>query len=65
MDLATERFDRGLIDSRNVIDAQRQEYEIERQYVSAQASAAAQSGGAFASRVSRVASVVSYPPFDP
>jgi len=46
MDLATERFDRGLTDSRNVIDAQRQEYEIERQYVSARASAAAQSGGA-------------------
>ncbi len=30
VDLATERFDRGLIDSLNVIDAQRQEYEIER-----------------------------------
>jgi len=40
--LATERFDRGLTDSLNVIDAQRQEYEIEQQYVSAQESAAAQ-----------------------
>jgi NodT family efflux transporter outer membrane factor (OMF) lipoprotein len=42
VDLASERFDRGLIDSLNVIDAQRQEYEIERQYVAAQASAAEQ-----------------------
>jgi NodT family efflux transporter outer membrane factor (OMF) lipoprotein len=42
VDLATERFDRGLIDSLNVIDAQRQEYEIERQYISAQANAAEQ-----------------------
>jgi outer membrane protein TolC len=40
--LATERFDRGLTDSLNVIDAQRQEYEIEQQYVAAQESAAAQ-----------------------
>jgi len=40
--LATERFDRGLIDSLNVIDAQRQEFEIEQQYVSAQQSAAEQ-----------------------
>jgi outer membrane protein TolC len=40
--LATERFDRGLTDSLNVIDAQRQEYEIELQYVSAQESAATQ-----------------------
>jgi outer membrane protein TolC len=40
--LATERFDRGLTDSLNVIDAQRQEYEIELQYVSAQESAASQ-----------------------
>jgi outer membrane protein TolC len=39
--LATERFDRGLIDSLNVIDAQRQEYAIEEQYVLAQQSAAA------------------------
>jgi NodT family efflux transporter outer membrane factor (OMF) lipoprotein len=42
VDLASERFDRGLIDSLNVIDAQRQEYEIERQYVDAQAAAAEQ-----------------------
>ena len=42
VDLATERFDRGLINSLNVIDAQRQEYEIERQYVAAQANAAEQ-----------------------
>jgi NodT family efflux transporter outer membrane factor (OMF) lipoprotein len=42
VNLATERFDRGLTDSLNVIDAQRQEYEIEQQYISAQASAAAQ-----------------------
>ena len=40
--LATERFDRGLTDSLNVIDAQRQEYEIEQEYVSAQQAAAAQ-----------------------
>jgi len=40
--LATERFERGLTDSLNVIDAQRQEYEIEQQYVLAQESAAAQ-----------------------
>ena len=40
--LATERFDRGLTNSLNVIDAQRQEYEIEQQYVAAQESAAVQ-----------------------
>jgi len=40
--LATERFDRGLTDSLYVIDAQRQEYEIEEQYVLAQENAAAQ-----------------------
>ncbi len=40
--LASERFDRGLTDSLNVIDAQRQEYEIEQQYVTAQESAAVQ-----------------------
>jgi NodT family efflux transporter outer membrane factor (OMF) lipoprotein len=34
--LATERFERGLTDSLNVIDAQRQEFQIELQYVSAQ-----------------------------
>jgi NodT family efflux transporter outer membrane factor (OMF) lipoprotein len=42
LNLATERFDRGLTDSLNVIDAQRQEYEIEQQYIAAQESAAAQ-----------------------
>ena len=42
LSLATERFDRGLTDSLNVIDAQRQEYELEQQYISAQDSAAAQ-----------------------
>jgi NodT family efflux transporter outer membrane factor (OMF) lipoprotein len=40
--LANERFDRGLIDSLNVIDAERQEYAIEEQYVLAQQSAAEQ-----------------------
>jgi NodT family efflux transporter outer membrane factor (OMF) lipoprotein len=40
--LATERFDRGLIDSLNVIDAERQEYVIEQEYVLAQQSAAEQ-----------------------
>jgi NodT family efflux transporter outer membrane factor (OMF) lipoprotein len=40
--LATERFDRGLTDSLNVIDAQRQEFAIEQEYVLAQQSAAAQ-----------------------
>jgi NodT family efflux transporter outer membrane factor (OMF) lipoprotein len=38
--LATERFERGLTDSLNVIDAQRQEYAIEEQYVLAQQGAA-------------------------
>jgi NodT family efflux transporter outer membrane factor (OMF) lipoprotein len=40
--LATERFDRGLIDSLNVIDAERQEYQIEQEYVLAQQAAAEQ-----------------------
>jgi NodT family efflux transporter outer membrane factor (OMF) lipoprotein len=40
--LATERFERGLTDSLNVIDAQRQEYLIEQQYVFAQQNAAEQ-----------------------
>lgn len=40
--LATARFDRGLTDSLNVIDAERQEYQIEEQYVIAQQSAAEQ-----------------------
>jgi NodT family efflux transporter outer membrane factor (OMF) lipoprotein len=40
--LATERFDRGLTDSLNVIDAERQEYLIEQEYVLAQQSSAEQ-----------------------
>jgi len=40
--LATERFDRGLTDSLNVIDAQRQQYLIEQEYVLAQQRAADQ-----------------------
>ena len=40
--LATQRFDRGPIDSLNVIDAQRQEFQLERDYVAAQQAAAEQ-----------------------
>jgi NodT family efflux transporter outer membrane factor (OMF) lipoprotein len=40
--LATERFDRGLTDSLNVIDAERQEFELEDEYVLAQRTAAEQ-----------------------
>jgi NodT family efflux transporter outer membrane factor (OMF) lipoprotein len=40
--LSTERFDRGLTDSLNVIDAERQEFELEDQYVIAQRTAAEQ-----------------------
>jgi NodT family efflux transporter outer membrane factor (OMF) lipoprotein len=40
--LATQRFDRGLIDSLNVIDAQRQEFQLEQDYVAAQQMAADQ-----------------------
>lgn len=40
--LATQRYDRGLADSLNVIDAERQEYELEQQYVQAQQTAAEQ-----------------------
>lgn len=40
--LASKRFNRGLTDSLNVIDAQRQEYDLEDQYVTAQQSAADQ-----------------------
>lgn len=40
--LATERFNRGLIDSLNVIDAERQQYAIEQEYVATQQIAAAQ-----------------------
>jgi NodT family efflux transporter outer membrane factor (OMF) lipoprotein len=38
--LATQRFDRGLIDSLNVIDAQRQEFQLEQDYVAAEQTAA-------------------------
>jgi NodT family efflux transporter outer membrane factor (OMF) lipoprotein len=40
--IATQRYDRGLTDSLNVIDAQRQQYELEQQYVIAQQTAAEQ-----------------------
>jgi NodT family efflux transporter outer membrane factor (OMF) lipoprotein len=40
--LSTERFNRGLTDSLNVIDAERQEFELEDQYVIAQRTAAEQ-----------------------
>ena len=42
VDLATERYNRGLTDYLNVVDAQRQFYEIEQQDVSAQTVAAEQ-----------------------
>jgi outer membrane protein TolC len=37
--LANERYERGLTDFLNVVDAQRQEYDIEEQYAEAQVSA--------------------------
>ncbi len=37
MSLASERYDRGLTDFLNVVDAQRQEYQLEAQYAQAQA----------------------------
>jgi NodT family efflux transporter outer membrane factor (OMF) lipoprotein len=40
--LATERYDRGLTDFLNVLDAERQEYELEQQYAAAQQTAAEQ-----------------------
>jgi NodT family efflux transporter outer membrane factor (OMF) lipoprotein len=40
--LATKRFNRGLTDSLNVVDAQRQEYDLEAQYVRTQQKAAEQ-----------------------
>jgi NodT family efflux transporter outer membrane factor (OMF) lipoprotein len=40
--LAQQRFERGVTDSLNVIDAQRQEYVLEQEYVAAQATAAEQ-----------------------
>ena len=47
--LATERFNRGLTDSLNVIDAQKQEYDLEAQYVMTQQSAAEQFIGLYKS----------------
>ena len=38
--LATQRYDRGLTDFLNVLDAQRQEYQIEDQYAATQQAAA-------------------------
>jgi NodT family efflux transporter outer membrane factor (OMF) lipoprotein len=40
--IATQRYDRGLTDALNVIDAERQEYDLEQQYVYTQQSAAEQ-----------------------
>jgi NodT family efflux transporter outer membrane factor (OMF) lipoprotein len=40
--LATQRYDRGLTDSLNVIDAEREEYNLEQQYVTSQQAAAEQ-----------------------
>jgi len=40
--IATQRYDRGLTDALNVIDAERQEYDLEQQYVRTQQSAADQ-----------------------
>jgi outer membrane protein TolC len=37
--LASERYERGLTDFLNVVDAQRQEYDIEEQYTDAQVGA--------------------------
>jgi len=41
-ELATQRYDRGLTDFLNVIDAQRQEYDLEGQYAAAQTAVAEQ-----------------------
>ena len=40
--LASKRYDRGLTDMLNVIDAQRQQFELEQQYITAQQTAAQQ-----------------------
>lgn len=40
VNLASQRYDRGLTDALNVIDAERQEFDLERQYVAAQQTAA-------------------------
>ena len=42
LSLATQRYDRGLTDMLNVIDAQRQEFDLEQQYIIAQQTAAEQ-----------------------
>jgi NodT family efflux transporter outer membrane factor (OMF) lipoprotein len=42
LSLATKRYDRGLTDMLNVIDAQRQEFDLEQQYIVAQQTAAEQ-----------------------
>ena len=63
--LATERFDRGLTDSLNVIDAQRQEFEIEQQYVSAQQSAADQLVTLYKSLGSGWEDYQAFPPIPP
>jgi outer membrane protein TolC len=42
VDLASQRYDRGLTDMLNIIDAQRQQFELEQQYVIAQQNAAEQ-----------------------
>jgi NodT family efflux transporter outer membrane factor (OMF) lipoprotein len=47
MVLASERYDRGLSDFLNVVDAQRQAYELEGQYVQAQATVAEQYVGLY------------------
>ena len=47
--LATKRFNRGLTDSLNVIDAERQEYDLEAQYILAQQNAAEQFVGLYKS----------------
>ena len=63
--LATERFDRGLTDSLNVIDAQRQEFEIEEQYVLAQENAAAQLVTLYKSLGSGWEDYQAFPPIPP
>ena len=47
MELASQRYDRGLSDFLNVIDAQRQAYDLEGQYVQAQTAAAEQFVGLY------------------
>jgi outer membrane protein TolC len=42
LSLATQRYDRGLTDMLNVIDAQRQEFDLEQQYIVAQQTSAEQ-----------------------